>query len=167
MLAILFTATFTFFISSLFGYVVHYGLHQKWTGQFNNAHMTHHLRLYPPSDYVSDKYRNAGKDNTLFVFGAAAIPLVALPIILGVLHILSLALVITALTVMIMMSFLHSYLHDAFHIRNHWLLTVPIIGKLFVRWVHIHWLHHVDMDTNYGIFLFHWDHIFKTYWLNK
>jgi hypothetical protein len=164
MLAILLTAIITFFISSLFGYVVHYGLHQKWTGRFNNAHMTHHLRLYPPSDYVSDKYRKAGKDNTLFVFGAAAIPLVALPIVLGISHLLPLALVITSLIVMVMMSFLHSYLHDAFHIRNHWLLSSPVIGKVFARWVHIHWLHHVDMNTNYGIFLFHWDHVFKTYW---
>lgn len=126
--------------------------------------MTHHLRLYPPSDYVSDKYRNAGKDNTLFIFGAAAIPVVALPIILGIFHILSLALVITSLTIMVIMSLLHSYLHDAFHIKNHWLFSIPVIGKLFARWVHIHWLHHVDMNTNYGIFLFHWDHLLGTYW---
>jgi hypothetical protein len=164
MLAILLTALITFFVGSLFGYVVHYSLHQKWTGAFNNAHMTHHLRLYPPQDYVSDKYRNAGKDNTVWIFGAAAVPVVAVPILLGVCHILPLPLVITSLIVMALMSLLHSYLHDSFHIRNHWLYYIPVIGMIFTRWVHLHWLHHVDMKTNYGIFLFHWDHLLGTYW---
>lgn len=164
MLAILLTAIITFFVGSLFGYVVHRSLHQTWTGKFNNAHMTHHLRLYPPSDYVSDKYRNAGKDNTLWIFGAAAVPFFAVPILLGAFHILPLALVITSLIVMSLMSFLHSYLHDSFHIRNHWLYRIPLIGILFARWTHLHWLHHVDMQKNFGIFLFHWDHLLRTYW---
>ena len=164
MLAILFAAVITFFIASLFGYVVHRSLHQSWTGRFHQAHMTHHLRLYPPEDYVSDTYRNAGKDNTVLIFGAAAIPLFAGVILLGVFGILPVSLMITALTVMVVMSFLHSYLHDAFHIRNHWLHRMPIIGMWFSRWTHIHWLHHVRMGTNYGIFLFHWDHAFHTYW---
>lgn len=166
-MAIFLTAIFTFFVSSLFGYVVHKSLHSKWTGRLNNAHMTHHLRLYPHTDYVSDKYRSAGKDNTVKIFALAALPLVALPIVLGVLHILPLALVITALCVMVVMSFLHSYLHDAFHIKNHWLYGVPVVGLLFRRWVRLHWLHHVDMKTNFGIFLFHWDHLLKTYWSDK
>jgi Fatty acid hydroxylase superfamily len=167
MLAIFLTIIITFFVSSLFGYVVHKSLHQEWTGRLNDAHMTHHIRLYPPDDYVSDKYRNAGKDNTVKIFAIAALPLVAAPIVLGVFHILPLALVIAALMVMVVMSFLHSYLHDAFHIRNHWLLRVPLIGRLFARWVNLHWLHHVDMSTNYGIFLFHWDHLLRTYWSDK
>lgn len=164
MLAVLLTAIITFFVGSLFGYVVHKSLHSAWTGPFHQAHMTHHLKLYPPEDYVSDKYRNAGKDNTVWIFAVAAVPFFAAPIVLGVLHILPLSLIITSEIVMILMSFLHSYLHDAFHIRNHWLYRVPLIGKLFTRWVRIHWLHHVDMGTNYGIFLFHWDHVFRTYW---
>jgi len=164
MLAILITVIITFFVGSLFGYVVHYSLHQSWMGRFNDAHMTHHLKLYPPSDYVSDKYRNAGKDNTVIIFGLAAVPIFAVPVVLGILHMLPLTLVITSLIVMSIMSLLHSYLHDSFHIRNHWLHRVPGIGKLFSHWVHIHWLHHVDMDTNYGIFIFFLDRLFGTYW---
>jgi sterol desaturase/sphingolipid hydroxylase (fatty acid hydroxylase superfamily) len=164
MLFIFLTALITFFVASLFGYVVHKALHSSWTGRFNNAHMTHHLRLYPPQDYLSDKYRNAGKDNTVLIFGAAAIPLVAIPIVLGVLHFVPWTLSITSLLIMLIMSFLHSYLHDAFHIRNHWLYRIPLINKMFKRWVHIHWLHHVDQKKNYGIFLFFLDRLFGTYW---
>lgn len=164
MLAILITVMITFFVGSLFGYVVHRSLHQEWTGRFNQAHMTHHLKLYPPTDYLSDKYRSAGKDNTVWIFAVVAVPFFALPIILGVMHLLPLTLVIVSLSVMSLMSFLHSYLHDAFHIRDHWLYRVPLLGKVFLRWVRLHWLHHVDMNTNYGIFLFHWDHVFHTYW---
>lgn len=166
MWAILLTALITFLVSALFGYVVHWSLHQPWTGRFNNSHMTHHLTLYPPTDYLSDKYRNAGKDNTLFTFAVAAIPVVALPIVLGVIGILPIALVITAEVVMIVMSFLHSYLHDSFHIRSHWLTRIPVIRKPFNRWVHLHWLHHVDMQTNFGIFAFFLDKLFQTYWEN-
>jgi hypothetical protein len=164
MLAVLITAIITFFIASLFGYVVHRSLHQGWMGRFHQAHMTHHLKLYPPEDYTSDTYRHAGKDNTVWIFAVAAVPLVGGVILLGAYNVLSLSLTITALIVMVAMSFLHSYLHDAFHIKNHWLHRIPFIGMLFSRWTHIHWLHHVDMNTNYGIFLFHWDHVFRTYW---
>src|ERR1700722_18648635 len=119
MLAVLITAFITFFIASLFGYVVHRSLHQSWTGRYHKSHMTHHIILYPPTDYVSDKYRDPGKDNTLWVFGAAALPFFVIPILLGVFHILPISLVITSEVVMAVMSFLHSYLHDSFHIRNH------------------------------------------------
>lgn len=164
MVPIILTALIAFFISSLFGYVVHRSLHSEWTGSLHKKHMTHHEVLYPPSDYLSDKYRDAGSDNTVYIFGAAAIPLVATPIILGVMGILSLPLVITALVVMGLMGFLHSYLHDSFHIRNHFLTRIPWISVIFSKWVKLHYLHHVDMQKNYGIFLFHWDHVFRTFW---
>lgn len=164
MVPIILTALISFFISSLFGYVVHRALHSEWTGRLNKKHMTHHLLLYPPTDYLSDKYRDAGGDNTVYIFGAAAIPLVATPIVLGVMGIIPLSLVITALVVMGLMGFLHSYLHDAFHIRNHWILRVPVLGVIFSKWVKLHYLHHVDMQKNFGIFLFHWDHVFRTFW---
>jgi hypothetical protein len=164
MMAIFFTALVTFFISSLFGYVVHYSLHQKWTGNLNRLHMTHHLKLYPPSDYLSDTYRQAGKDNTVKIFALFAIPLVAAPFILLALHVLTLPTFITALIVEGLMGFLHDYLHDSFHIRNHILTRIPGVRVIFAYWNHLHYLHHVDMQKNFGIFLFHWDHILRTFW---
>jgi sterol desaturase/sphingolipid hydroxylase (fatty acid hydroxylase superfamily) len=166
MIAILITAIVAFFVTSLFGYVAHRSLHQPWTGELNKKHMTHHLTLYPPSDYVSEKYRNAGTDNTVITFSVLSIPVVATPIILGVLGILPLSLVITALVVMGVMAFLHNYIHDAFHIRNHFLSRIPGLRNIFAYWNRLHYLHHVDMQKNFGIFLFHWDHVFKTFWKN-
>lgn len=163
MLAILITVIVSFFVSSLFGYVVHRSLHQSWAGILNKKHMTHHLTLYPPTDYLSDTYREAGADNTVKIFAVLAIPVVALPIILGILGILPVLLVIISIAVMAVMSFLHSYLHDAFHINRHWLYRVPFINRIFSRWAYLHWLHHVDMTKNYGIFLFYLDKWFGTF----
>lgn len=167
MLSIFLTTVITFFIASLFGYVAHRSFHSKLTGRFHDAHMTHHIKLYPADNYISDKYRSAGKDNTVKFFGIVGLPLVIAPIVLGALHILPLSLVITALTVMAITSFLHSYLHDAFHIKNHWLYRVPLFRILFAHWVEIHWLHHIDMTKNFGVFVFHWDHLFRTFWSTK
>lgn len=164
MIAILITAIVCFFFVSLFGYIVHRSLHQPWTGRFNQKHMTHHLILYPASDYTSDAYRNAGKDNTIITFAFLSLPVVGTPIVLGILGILPLPLVITALIVMGLMGFLHDYIHDAFHVKNHFLGRIPGFRNIFAYWNRLHYLHHVDMQKNFGIFLFHWDHVFKTFW---
>lgn len=164
MIAVLITAVISFFVSSLFAYVVHWSLHQQWTGRLNQKHMAHHLVLYPPTDYTSDVYRHAGKDNTVRTFTIAALPLIATPIVLGALGILPLSLVLTVLIVMGIMGFTHNYIHDAFHIRNHFLGRIPGFRDIFAYWNRLHYLHHIDMQKNFGIFLFHWDHVFRTFW---
>jgi sterol desaturase/sphingolipid hydroxylase (fatty acid hydroxylase superfamily) len=166
MVAILITAFIAFFASSLFGYAVHRLLHCKWSGVLNKKHMTHHLTLYPPTDYLSVEYRQSGKDNTVVIFVASAIPLIITPIILGILGLLPLSLVITSLLIMGIMGFLHDYLHDSFHIKNHILTRIPGVRVIFAYWNNLHYLHHIDMQKNFGIFLFHWDHVFRTFWKN-
>jgi sterol desaturase/sphingolipid hydroxylase (fatty acid hydroxylase superfamily) len=161
------TVLITFFAGSLFGYVTHWALHQKWTRFLNKKHMTHHLKLYPPSNYLSDVYRQSGNDNTVIIFAIAAIPVVAFPIVLWLVGWLSVPLMITSVAVMAIMAFLHNYLHDSFHIRKHWLTRVPVIKTAFKYWNRLHYLHHVDMQKNFGIFLFHWDHVFGTFWKDK
>lgn len=164
MLAIILTILVTFFTCSLFGYIAHWSLHQHWAGRLNRLHMTHHQTLYPPKDYLSRVYRDAGKDNTTKVFAMLSVPLVVLPVILGIFGILPLALVLIAILVMAAMGFLHDYLHDAFHIEGHVLTKIKGVKAVFGYWNHLHYLHHVDMQKNFGIFLFHWDHIFRTFW---
>jgi sterol desaturase/sphingolipid hydroxylase (fatty acid hydroxylase superfamily) len=149
-----------FLITTLFGYVVHRSLHQSWTGKLNRAHMTHHLKLYPPSDFYSEKYRDPGGDNTVKIFAFAAVPIVAFPIILGVLGILPLGLTIISVVEMLFIGWLHDYLHDSFHILEHPLLRF----RLFRHWIDLHYLHHVKMQTNFGIFSFIWDRVFRTFW---
>lgn len=167
MVTILFTIFITYLITSLFGYIVHRALHQTWSGYFNKAHMTHHLIKYPPEDFLSDTYRNAGKDSTPKFFALAALPIILAPLLLGWFGILSWAVVITIMVVEGLMGFLHDYLHDSFHIKNHLLTKIPVINKLFDLWVKLHYQHHVDMNKNFGIFTFHWDKVFKTFLKNK
>lgn len=164
MMVILFTILISYFITTLFGHVIHWCLHQDWLGPVHQSHMTHHLKLYPPTDYVSKEYREAGADSTPKFFAIAAIPLILAPILLWFLGILPLHLMIIILIIEGLMGFLHYHLHDAFHIEKHWLYGVPFLGVIFGKWVNIHYLHHVDMSRNYGIFTFHWDRFFGTYW---
>lgn len=166
-MAIILAIAAAFLVTTLFGHVVHWCLHQAWMGSVNNAHMTHHLRLYPADDFSSEVYRNAGKDSTPRFFAVAAIPLVATPIVLAILGIFSWPIALTVLAVEALMGFLHNYLHDSFHIKNHWMTRVPGLKGIFHRWVELHYLHHVDMSKNYGIFTFFWDRFFRTYWSNS
>lgn len=162
--AYLVTIVIAFLATTLFGHVIHWSLHQKWTGRFNRSHMTHHLKLYPHTDFYSEKYREAGRDSTVLIFGVAALPLLIVPPLLGLFGILSWPLVITALVTELTLGFLHDYIHDAFHIEKHWMARAPVVRDIFGLWVSLHYLHHVDMSKNYGIFVFHWDRIFRTHW---
>lgn len=156
---IFFVLLAVFILVNLFGYVAHKCLHQSWTGRFNQAHMTHHLKLYPSTDFFSEEYRDPGRDNTVIIFGMASLPILALPIIFYFLGFLSSSLMIIALVEMLFLGWLHNYLHDAFHISNHWLNRF----NLFKHWVRLHYQHHVNMQTNFGIFSFILDKLFGTF----
>jgi sterol desaturase/sphingolipid hydroxylase (fatty acid hydroxylase superfamily) len=160
MIEVILVSLIVFVITTLFGHVVHWSLHQGWAGKLNDAHMTHHIRLYPPSDYVSDVYRSPGKDNTVFIFGAAAIPLVITPLVLLLLGYISVFIMVWATVEMLVIGYMHDGIHDAFHVRKSFWHRVP--G--YSRWAELHYLHHVDMKTNYGIFFFGWDMVFNTLW---
>jgi sterol desaturase/sphingolipid hydroxylase (fatty acid hydroxylase superfamily) len=154
----------SYIATTLFGYIVHWSLHQKWAGSFNQSHMTHHLKLYPASDYLSDKYRDAGKDSTPKFFFFAALPTLILPVILlHFLGVLTWGLTILAMCVMFGVGLMKNYLHDAFHIRNHVLTKVPVIKTWFNNLVRLHYYHHVDMSKNFGISTFLWDRVFKSF----
>ncbi len=165
---IMITAILVIFLSylatTLFGYVVHWSLHQKWSGGFNQSHMTHHLKLYPPSDYLSEKYREAGADSTPKFFFFAALPTLILPVLtLCYFEILSWVLTLLAVGVMFGVGLMKNYLHDAFHIKNHTLSKIPIIKTWFNNLVQLHYYHHVDMSKNFGISAFFWDRLFKSF----
>ena len=144
--------------------MAHKALHQSWAGRFNSSHMTHHVTLYPPEDYLSTKYRNAGKDDTFWIFAVISLPLLLTPIILCVFNILSLSLTIISLVEMLFIGWLNTYLHNSMHIENHILTRIPIVKDIFAQWNRLHYLHHVDMQKNFGIFSFSWDKLLKTYW---
>lgn len=162
MFMILFTIVLTSIMTSLFGYLVHRSLHLPALGRFNRSHMAHH-KLYPINDFLSKEYRDAGKDSTIITFAIASIPMILLPIILGILNIIPILIVLITLFIMILIGILHDRIHNFIHIENHFLNKVPIINKLFVKWIELHKVHHMDYSKNFSIFFFLWDKVFKTY----
>ena len=163
MTTLVITIIISLVITTLFGHVIHWALHQSWSGKVHQSHMTHHLKLYPSTDFVSLKYRSAGKDSTPKFFFVAALPLILAPIILYFCGVVSLIIMITILLVEGLMGFLHDYLHDAFHIKNHWLSNLPAIKHWFARLITLHYQHHINMQSNFGIFSFIWDRILGTF----
>lgn len=148
----------TYFVVTLFGYVVHRAIHRDDAARFNRSHMTHHEKLYPVSDYYSDSYRSAGKDTTFLTFAVASIPLLLCPAIAYKLSLLTGAQAIFVTIEALAVGFAHDYLHDAFHIRNHFLSKFNWFQKMNGR----HFRHHENMQSNFGIFSFFWDRIFGT-----
>lgn len=167
MIALILTIVLSFITINLFGHTVHWALHQSWSSYFNKAHMNHHMKQYPPEDYLSEKYRHAGKDSTPKFFVLAALPMLSAVFAFWWFGVISLSLMIVAYVIMFGVGLLDNYLHDAFHIKNHWLTRTPVVKVWFARWVQFHYLHHVNMGTNYGIFNFMWDKVFNTFWKDE
>jgi len=164
MLSILFIVLF-YFATNLMGHVVHWILHQKWAGFLNKAHMAHHELLYPPADYLSETYRMPDfKESTPKFFAIAAIPLLLSPVFLFFFGFIPFLTMLFILVEIFTIGAIDYYVHDMFHIRNHWINKVPILRNMFAKWNHLHYLHHIDMSKNFGIYSFFWDKTLKTYW---
>ena len=148
-----------FFVLTFFGYIMHWALHQQWMGRFNKSHMTHHMTLYPPEKFSSEKYMHAGKDSTIIFFLIAGAPLLLAPLALFFLGYLSLFSSLILMAELGGLGLLNNYLHDSFHITEHFLSRFETFRKL----VDLHYVHHVDMNKNFGIFTFMWDKLFKTF----
>lgn len=156
---VLLTIPITFVVISLFGYWTHRWLHHTSSGALYRSHMAHHLKFYPPSDYMSiDEYRDPGNDNTAHIFLMLGLPLLAAPVVLLILHIIGWPVFITIGVSTLIFGGAHDYLHDSFHVQNVWMRKHYWFEKL--TW--LHFLHHTHMQTNYGIYFFGWDRIFGT-----
>lgn len=158
MIGFILTSITAFLVTTLFGQVIHWSLHQPWSGRFNKSHMTHHLVLYPVSSYKSERYRDPGKDSTVKTFGLVALPLLAAPILLFLFGKLSLFLTLWSLAEMLILGWLHDSIHDSFHLHKSFWSRLP--G--YKAWAKKHYLHHVNMQKNFGIFTFFWDRLFGT-----
>lgn len=156
---ILLTILVVFLIATSFGYWVHRALHQKWMGQFYKSHHTHHLTLYPPEDFDAITYRNSGKDNTTYFFIMASLPVIAIPFLLLAFNIINLPVFTAAFISMAVFGIPNNYLHDSFHIKNHWLCKY----KWYIKLVKLHYEHHINMQKNFGIYSFIWDKTFGTF----
>lgn len=149
----------TFLFTSLLGYAIHFAFHQKWSGRLNKSHMSHHLKLYPVNDLVSDVYREPGDDSTARLFIILFSPILLTVVGLTAFHIISILVGCAIFGTMALVGILNDRLHDSMHLNKsvwHWWPGFSKLQKL-------HNMHHHRMGTNYGIFSFFWDKIFGTY----
>jgi sterol desaturase/sphingolipid hydroxylase (fatty acid hydroxylase superfamily) len=163
MMSLLLTIVVAFFASGLIttflGYWVHWIFHQPWSLGFYHAHMNHHQIQYPPSDYLSDTYRGAGRDSTVILFVVAFAPVligIALLTWFGFFTLTTCGIIVASLAIW---GYVHDYFHDQFHLNNTWWKQF----SFFIKLRSTHYLHHLDMSKNYGIILFPWDKLFNTY----
>ena len=146
-------------VGSFVGYFYHRLIHFKWTGPLHEGHMEHHLVMYPPSRLTSETYEirkwyNSGP----ILFTPAALVLVGLAAVACWFLGISMWTFIAFGVGLIGFGFLNDYVHDSFHLREHWLQKFPYYRKLR----RLHFKHHVDMAKNYGIVALQWDDVFKT-----
>ena len=159
MLAALLTALSAYLLTSFLGYVVHWLMHQKWTGRLREGHMQHHVVFYPPKDLQSDTYRSAGSAASVWVFLTILLSLMFLPVLLAVCDVISVTSAVFAVVSMAVVGIANDVIHDSFHIRNH-----PLSRWLpgFKRMQHLHFIHHCNMKKNFGIYSFVADRVFRT-----
>lgn len=150
----------TYIITAFLGYVVHWAIHQPWSGTAHEAHRRHHVELYPPGDLISDKYRSAGAKSTVWTFLALFSPVVVAPFVAWAMGKLTFTQAITIVATMALVGLANDSIHDSFHVRDHWMSRViPGYHKMRER----HFIHHVNMKKNFGIYSFTSDKIFGTY----
>lgn len=149
----------TFLYGTLLGWAVHWVIHQRWSGFANKAHMTHHLKLYPPGDLVSENYRDPGGDNTTFIFT----PLITLGFALFGFGLYETGASLSLLGVLILEGIFIGVIHDRMHTWFH-LSGNPFLRFAWFRHLRaLHFYHHRNMRKNLGIFFFGWDRVFRTF----
>lgn len=143
-------------LTALLGYVIHWTIHQPWAGALYRAHHAHHTSLYPKTDLISERYRSAGSQSTVWTFILAFTPFLAMPPLLAAVGWIYWGQAVVAILSMGVVGILNDVFHDSFHIKRHWLRKVPGYNKMQRR----HFLHHVNMRCNFGIYGFGWDWFF-------
>ncbi|SRR5258708_11303261 len=152
-------AIFTLILFTFLGYSFHWMFHQRWSGRFYTAHYNHHHIQYPINNFSSDSYRYSGKDSTVWLFGLCFAPIIAGMIAITVLHVVSLFLGLSILVEMAFIGWLNNSLHDNFHLTKSFWQRFWFFDKLVSR----HKQHHINTNTNLGIFSFVWDKILGTF----
>lgn len=146
-------------VGTFLGWLVHWAMHQRWSGRFNKAHMTHHVKMYPPKDLISDTYRDSGRDDGVFVF----VPAITVGVLLvdTALFFCGVSLVSLTLSALVSVGIgaAHDWVHKAFHTPSPWLERLTWFRNLKA----LHLAHHRRMMTNLGILVYCWDRLFGTF----
>jgi sterol desaturase/sphingolipid hydroxylase (fatty acid hydroxylase superfamily) len=148
-----------FLLTTFLGFVIHWFFHQPFAGRFYKAHLNHHEKQYPPNDLVSDEYRNAGKDNTVFLFLIIAAPILITIVLMMIFSVIPFILGLLTLIEVSVIGYVYNAMHDAFHLRKSVWNRFPGFEKLRM----LHFIHHQNMKVNFSIFWFFWDRVFGSF----
>jgi len=153
-LAIALTAICTFLFVEVVGFSVHRFAHSPKSGKLFRDHLHHHAHAYPPSRYQTEKYLGDLKTSFLPVF----VPVFVL-FNLAAAAMLPWPCYLAFFVVSSVFSLANNYLHDSFHISNHWLRRFGWYGRM----ASIHRVHHENVKKNLGIYWYGLDRLFGSY----
>jgi sterol desaturase/sphingolipid hydroxylase (fatty acid hydroxylase superfamily) len=120
------------------------------------THYCHHEEMYPHDNMISDKYKTSHDTwpwfIPLFIFGYLPLYLIYKKYNINK-YLISMFILQLTLHVYII-----SYIHDSYHIKNHWLNKY----KWYRTNKKYHYIHHLD-NKNYGITTYIFDYLFGTF----
>lgn len=173
---IVFTILLGILYTEIVGYIVHRVIHSERFPALSRSHMIHHLKQYGPKMPMrSDEYLRSteGRSNVggigfewLAPIAMIFLPTVALMMVFGVGWIHQLLFYVFGIGWGILG---FNYMHDALHIKNFWMLKIPMLSRWFKNIRRLHDIHHVKltdegkMNHNFGIMFFFLDRMFGTF----
>ena len=155
---------FFFYLIEFFGYIWHRNVHHM--GLLGNVlrvtHWKHHCIDYP----AGDMWTNKMKENTSKIVDREAFPFTFGAILFSYIcyknNIIDRSDLKLYSIMVISMGILNQYIHDSYHIKNHWLNKYKFYRKNKI----CHDIHH-RLNCNYGILTYTFDRIFGTYSCQK
>lgn len=174
-MGIILTVLFAIVFTEVVGYFLHRLLHSERVPWLSRSHMIHHLKDYGPLDPMrGDQYLSGARNRTAVVgIGLEWIipSLLIYAVMIGGMTLLGLSIWKQAIAVGISMGWAYlmlNYFHDAMHIKDFWMLRIPLLSWWFRRARRRHDIHHKHlsnvgkMNKNFGICFFLMDRIFGT-----
>lgn len=171
------TAVGAVIYAEFIGYWLHILLHSEKVPALSRAHMLHHLRDYGPGSplHRSGHYLSSAQNRSSFLglgyewflpimgilsFSFALLYLVNVPWVHQA---------VFTVSGVCWGHFMFGRMHSAMHLKDFWMLKVPVLGSWFRRIRRLHDIHHMHISddgrmlTNYGISFFWFDRIFGSY----
>lgn len=138
-------------IGEFIGYIVHLLMHRLYVPE----HEEHHMTLYPPDNFLSRKYREpSGKSSWLQDIRYTIPALVFIPLIVFFLN-WQHAVIFSVIA--LSLGFFNQWIHNAMHVRYHWLGNIRYLNRWFYWARKRHFIHHVELHRNLGMYHFVWD----------
>lgn len=149
----------SFVLTTFIGYWIHRAFHKDWAGLFYRAHLDHHAKQYPASNFTSDVYRSSGGNDSRWYFIIVFLPLL-IAIAMGS-YLISLPFwyPLTIICTMLAVGHFHEVVHESFHLNTTRWSKLPF----YQEWKDLHWNHHKWVQKNFGIFSYKLDKLFGTY----